>query len=1590
MKNATVVMMLVVCLAMAAPAFGSVDIDTTWTVDAAWGLDYTSDARFGSSGGASGTVNIVSGGTWNTDGEMRFAENGIAATINVEVGGILNAEVEMQWNEGEVGAQTNRLNVYGTAYVEQLKMYGFAGDDTTTVGNGTDAATLNIVEGLLGKDGDASIIINAGSNMNVAGGWDGAFHAEGTGYIDLVGTGTLTVNALNTDVATSLEPQLKGDGTLGNWVMTFDAAGFNGDGANIYTAAAPDTGAIVSIAGGDWNALTSWDTGAVPTDVSDVTISHIITLQPPAAAAGVAYTLAIDGTGTLNVNNELTIADEITIAATGALNIGATGIVNAGAASTANMTLTPGASLDVDDLTIASLINLDDVNVAIASNNITIASNGELSMGAVAAPYVSTGDLNVQGTLTNVTDITVRNITMAVPYAIESGHTLSAASGTLAAINTAGIATIDARDPSGEITATNLSIANGGTLVKDGAGKLSFSGTSTIGTGVVVEVNAGHIALASAPTGLDTIQLNGATFETSGVVTGGFAPGLLGAHLDGDNFDGVNDGNLGMVMGPLGGRSNGEHWDDVTENHTSQLVYEGQIYLDGGPTTFVESIDDGTRLIIDGETVLDNGGWNDTTHGTIDRTAGWYDVEIRFRNGNGGYGPGGWDGWDYNLTGFGFGMDINGNDNEEEANFVFPLDPGTGSGTLFRVPAFSTGEIVMDTTDVVVTADSSLIANTDSTATFGSLNFNAPATLTTSGADGAIIFADTTVADGVNGFNTESNTQTGELLVGAANATIVKTGAADLILDPSAPTIGAGSLAFDVKAGRLIAQLSGANPLGVDSAIGINGGEVVLSGSAPATFDNPITSTGGTLTVGAPVTLGNATTNNVTLTSGTLLVQATDADTLNIAGNITGGGNMTIGANTPVITQGTINAGVVTINGSLETNGAVNVSDLQVIGGSLETKGAANNVSDLQVIGGQLDLTGGNMTATTVTARDGGIDASTNALVVSSAATLGVVEISASDPAKPFELSGANLTVDTARTITLTGGTVTLESGYDASAPSAPSSAPSAAPTAGVIFSVDHNNLPAVDASVATWDGFSQKGGDPTVVEMGGEKWMENLRDTSDRLRHDSGGHGTTPISINGATIVTAIKPTRHASGNPWTSIVDIFYDQLCIGVLNETGQIKVKISGANGANPIWTSAADKVLPEEPGVLSLSVDNTGDFEVFWRGVNDGAAVSMGTGSGNLAGAAYNALYPSANGRGYAQYINLGGNDPDPWPTYNGLIGDTYVYDNQLSPTELTALQDEVYTAMGLAPGAINLPGTTVVATETSTLLLANIPGAVTFGGMEVAASKTLTIDSPSTDIQLTNLNIGGGSLVRSTQAASVSSIDIAVSGKLTIEGDGQSYLGDLAGDGDDNSTNLTLGDGAVIDWVFGSVGADNDSYLTIKGLTTLGASLTVNIVDGGGSADSDDVYLLRSLGGVVNPTAALLGDKPEGWTGTLEWVQKGPSLWDLQLTGLTTSGQNAGDTNGDGFVDDTDMANFELAFGLAGAELIAKEFAFDPDFDDDGDADLDDFVSLRESFGNNYNLAPSMPDLSQTPEPATMSLMALGALALLRRRRNRA
>ena len=91
-----------------------------------------------------------------------------------------------------------------------------------------------------------------------------------------------------------------------------------------------------------------------------------------------------------------------------------------------------------------------------------------------------------------------------------------------------------------------------------------------------------------------------------------------------------------------------------------------------------------------------------------------------------------------------------------------------------------------------------------------------------------------------------------------------------------------------------------------------------------------------------------------------------------------------------------------------------------------------------------------------------------------------------------------------------------------------------------------------------------------------------------------------------------------------------------------------------------------------------------------------------------------------------------------------------------------------------------------------------------------------------------------------------------------------------------------------------------------------------------------------------------------------------------------------GDVDGDGNVDLADMGIFEAQFGMSGLPLPPGENS--PDLDADGDVDLDDLVFIRDNFGFVTPAAPA----AATPEPATMTVLAIGGLAVLRRRRRKA
>jgi hypothetical protein len=241
----SIVAVAAVMLAMVATTFAT---DYNGTTNISTVVVSASDMRLAPDAGNSSTFNILSGGSFTCEGG-RIGEKGIYAELNVMVGGNLHMNGEVTGNENENSTQTIRVNIFGTAYIDQFKFSRPSTDDTEVViGNGSDAALLTVYEGYLGKSGDASVTINAGSTMTISGDWNGAFKIDdadagdplGVGndaWIDLVG-GTLMVNALNTTVDVNREQTLKGNGVLGEWVKTFDVDGFDGDGAYIYTAVA--------------------------------------------------------------------------------------------------------------------------------------------------------------------------------------------------------------------------------------------------------------------------------------------------------------------------------------------------------------------------------------------------------------------------------------------------------------------------------------------------------------------------------------------------------------------------------------------------------------------------------------------------------------------------------------------------------------------------------------------------------------------------------------------------------------------------------------------------------------------------------------------------------------------------------------------------------------------------------------------------------------------------------------------------------------------------------------------------------------------------------------------------------------------------------------------------------------------------------------------------------------------------------------------------------------------------------------------------------------------------------------------------------
>ncbi len=180
--------------------------------------------------------------------------------------------------------------------------------------------------------------------------------------------------------------------------------------------------------------------------------------------------------------------------------------------------------------------------------------------------------------------------------------------------------------------------------------------------------------------------------------------------------------------------------------------------------------------------------------------------------------------------------------------------------------------------------------------------------------------------------------------------------------------------------------------------------------------------------------------------------------------------------------------------------------------------------------------------------------------------------------------------------------------------------------------------------------------------------------------------------------------------------------------------------------------------------------------------------------------------------------------------------------------------------------------------------------------------------------------------------------------------------------------------GSIYQW---EVGASNatDVVNVVDG-NLIVAGFTLKILDAGGdplATDQLPVFTYGtlnsknlSLGSVVFDTTAL-----SGWTiGTLALTDNGTGT--IYLTGLSKG--TPGDVDGNGVVDAADYIIIKQNFGMTGTAART-----DGDLSGDHDVNWTDLQMLMTA------LAATTPE--QTPEPATLGLLAIGAMGLLKRRR---
>ena len=217
----------------------------------------------------------------------------------------------------------------------------------------------------------------------------------------------------------------------------------------------------------------------------------------------------------------------------------------------------------------------------------------------------------------------------------------------------------------------------------------------------------------------------------------------------------------------------------------------------------------------------------------------------------------------------------------------------------------------------------------------------------------------------------------------------------------------------------------------------------------------------------------------------------------------------------------------------------------------------------------------------------------------------------------------------------------------------------------------------------------------PAVDIVGNQKWVKYSYTAGTGYRVVEAN--ATSVACNGATIVAVVKPKRNID-SWWSSIVNFFYNSLDLRVRNTDGVVQVVINGITYDGPTLADGQE-------AVVSAVIQPDGTIKVAVNGVETALTAPVSSFTQITAG--------GTGSFGYGQDVNIGRNNPDGWSTYNGDIGDVFVYTTALSDTDRHTLESDLGAKFGIpiptyaavsglvTDGGVPVEGVIVKATQTA-------------------------------------------------------------------------------------------------------------------------------------------------------------------------------------------------------------------------------------------------------------------------------------------------